>query len=352
MQAQERLENLAFPDRDPSLRALIARLSEPDAGKAADNFVSNEDSTVRVALDLERLAPAGSVYLGVGPDQNFTAIAHARPRLAFILDRRRRNLRLHLLHKGLLALANDRIDYLRRLTAREPVGALGGDATPEAIVDAFRAARFDRSRLDVEIARVREVVEPLGILEPAEFADLATIQARLAGPGLDARFLALPIYPTSARAILTRAGERRPHWLASSSTFARVRDLERSDRLVPLTADFAGPTALRRTGEWLRAHRLEVGVFYVSDVEFFLLRAGRFADYVANLSALPWAAGAVIVRTSTREIDHPERRSGESSTTVIRAAERFLARAERGEIASVDDLFEREGGRESLEGFR
>ena len=133
-----RLMDLAFPGRDESLARVIARLSEPDAGRVADNLITNEDSFARVATDLARLAPRNSVYLGVGPDQNFTYIAHARPSLAFIVDFRRRNALLHLAHKALMMLAPDRLSYLRRLIAREPAKPADGSAA--ALVTASRGA--------------------------------------------------------------------------------------------------------------------------------------------------------------------------------------------------------------------
>jgi hypothetical protein len=46
--------------------------------------------------ELRALAGRG-VYVGVGPDQNFSDIAHLRPSLAIVIDIRRENLLLHLL---------------------------------------------------------------------------------------------------------------------------------------------------------------------------------------------------------------------------------------------------------------
>ena len=37
-------------------------------------------------------------------------------------------------------------------------------------------------------------------------------------------------------------------------------------------------------------------VFAISDVEFSLLRAGKFAAYAANLDRLPWAEGAIALQ--------------------------------------------------------
>ena len=60
----------------------------------------------------------GGAYIGVGPDQNFSYIAHIRPAIAFIVDIRRDNLLLHLLFKALFAEARTRVEYLALLTGR------------------------------------------------------------------------------------------------------------------------------------------------------------------------------------------------------------------------------------------
>lgn len=304
--------------------------------------MTNEDSFPRVARDLARRAPEGSVYLGVGPDQNLTYIAHARPALAFVLDHRRRNLFLHLVHKALLTIAHDRPTYLAKLTARAPARAVPAEAPADELVAAFVAAHFERDRLDAAIAEVAAALRPLGVVRDDEWAELATIQAKLAGPGLDARFLALRMYPTLAQLIRTRARDGKPaHFLAEESLYRAVRDLQRADRVIPLVGDFAGPVSLARLGDWLRQRGRSVGVFYISDVEFFLLRSGRFARYVEGLDRLPRAEGAVVIRTSTRPLDSPERVAGDSSTTILRPMERFLADAQAGRIVTPDDLFDR-----------
>jgi hypothetical protein len=328
------------PPRATTFARTIAELSGPETGPPADNLVSNEDSYPRVAGELNRLAPERTVYLGVGPDQNFSLIAAARPASAFILDHRRRNVRLHLLHKGLMTLAEDRAGYLSTLTARAPSRTIGNDAPVAQLVEAFRSTAFDRARLDEAVGDVARVLKPVGVLADDEWPDLATIQARLAGPGVEARFLALRMYPTLARQVETTSRDGGPgHFLASEASYRLVRDLELRDRVIPIVGDFAGAESLTRLGGWLRREGQRIGVVYVSDVEFFLLRAGRFAAYIEGLARLPIAEGAVIVRTSTREIDHPERVAGDSSTTIVRSLGRFLEAAKAGRIRAVDDLF-------------
>lgn len=333
------LAELLFPARDVTFGAILRTLSERESGPAADNLVSNEDSYPRVAAEVARACPPGHVYLGVGPDQNFTLLAHAKPRLAFVMDYRRRNLLLHLVHKALFMLSLDRVAYLTRLTARTP-GRLADNLSADDLVAAFSAAKFDRQRLEATQAEVAAVLQPLGVLTESEWAQVATIQAKLAGPGMNARFLALPMYPTFGHLIRTQDRHGTPaHLLASETHYQAVRTLQQGDRLIPLVGDFSRPPSLPRLGVWLRDHSLQLSLLYMSDVEFFLLRSGHFASYVEGLAALPWVDGAQVVRTSTREIAHPDRVPGDSSTTVIQPIATFLRRACSGEIKSVEDLF-------------
>ena len=65
----------------------------------------------------------GGVYLGVGPDQNFTYILALQPKIAFIIDIRRQNMLQHLMYKALIEISKDRADFTFAIvfakTARE-----------------------------------------------------------------------------------------------------------------------------------------------------------------------------------------------------------------------------------------
>src|SRR5262245_866138 len=76
-----RLAQAELPARltDTEYWALIEELSEPDGFFRSDNLVSNEDTFQWVLGDLQRTVKPGGVYVGVGPDQNFTYIAALRP---------------------------------------------------------------------------------------------------------------------------------------------------------------------------------------------------------------------------------------------------------------------------------
>src|SRR5262245_23980367 len=107
----------ALPQRisGQDLWKLSTELSEPDGNFRSDNLVSNEMYMQRVIPELVRVAKPGRAYLGVGPEQNFTYIAAVKPAIAFIIDIRRGNLRLHLMYKALFELSADRAEFVSRL---------------------------------------------------------------------------------------------------------------------------------------------------------------------------------------------------------------------------------------------
>src|SRR6187399_3126168 len=109
---------------DREFWSLTGQISEPDGffrsnSGSPDNLLSNEGQLSTVAAQLAtRVKPSG-VYLGVGPEQNFTYIAAVRPRIAFITDIRRGNLHLHLVYKALFELTSNRNEFVSLLFTRK-----------------------------------------------------------------------------------------------------------------------------------------------------------------------------------------------------------------------------------------
>ena len=108
---------------DEEFWRLSTSFSEPaGAFTHSDNLVSNE---ICFAHAIRRLRPMGGVYIGVGPEQNFSYIARLRPAMAFIIDIRQENRNLHLMYKALFELSADRADFVSRLFSRERPAGLG-----------------------------------------------------------------------------------------------------------------------------------------------------------------------------------------------------------------------------------
>ena len=123
------LHNAALPESlaDSTFWRMVTELSEPGGYFQSENFVSNEMGLQHVIGYLEALTPPGGVYVGVGPEQNFTYLGALRPRIAFVVDIRRQNLLQHLWYKAVFELSPTRAEFLSRLFApsawrRDPGG--------------------------------------------------------------------------------------------------------------------------------------------------------------------------------------------------------------------------------------
>ncbi len=307
-----------FPARDEGMAAIIRGMSEPTRARHADNLMSNEDSYPRVSGELSRRVRPGGVFVGVGPDQNFSFVAHCRPALAFVIDHRRANLLLHMLHRALFCLAADRARYLSLFTARAFAAWTRAPSAAD-LVAAFQRAQFEKARLDATQREIRRVLEPLKIIRESEWAELARMQRAARGAGDECTLPGVANVSDLGSAVTTASRAGGPaHFLATEPFYQVVRERQIGERIVPLVGDFAGDHTFKALGEWLRHRGLKVDVLYISDVEFFLLRSKTFDAYIANLHKLPLSDQAIIIRTSTRSIVHAERVQGDSSTTVAR----------------------------------
>src|SRR5262245_18661946 len=104
---------------DEQFWKLSSEASEPDGTFRSDNLLSNELYFQYVLTDLLKTTKQGRVYMGVGPEQNFTYIAALKPRMAFIVDIRRGNLDLHLMYKAIFEMSRDRADFVSLLFSRK-----------------------------------------------------------------------------------------------------------------------------------------------------------------------------------------------------------------------------------------
>src|SRR5438874_3277844 len=100
-------EELPASLTDETYWKMVTDFSEPGGSFLSDNFVSNELAFQDVLPELTAGRKPGGVYLGVGPEQNFTYIAALKPKIAFIFDIRRQNMVEHLMYKALFELSKD-----------------------------------------------------------------------------------------------------------------------------------------------------------------------------------------------------------------------------------------------------
>jgi len=86
---------------DKDFWSIIVDLSEPGGTYPYENFVSNEAQYQDVIPALKVLTKPGGVFIGVGPEQNFTYVSALRSKLAFVVDIRRQNMLELLMYKAI-----------------------------------------------------------------------------------------------------------------------------------------------------------------------------------------------------------------------------------------------------------
>ena len=323
----------------------VATLSEPAGYFDTDNLISNESSYLQVLPELKRRGVHGGVYVGVGPDQNFSYIVDTRPAIAYIVDIRRDNVLLHLLFKAIFEESPTRVDYLAMLFGRTPPrdGADWRGATAArlaAYVD--QAPRTDAAALH---ARLERVVRSFGV--PLSAADLRTIAGfhqRFIDAGLALRFQSAGRppqwnYPTYGQMLVdTDASGRPAHFLATEEGYQFLRRLQQRDLVIPVVGDLSGPTAVANIGKAIAARGDRLTVFYVSNVEFYLFREGTFPRFIANLKRLPHTDNAVLIRSFFQRGGVRPSRPGDNSVSQVASIDELLRAVAAGRVTSYFDL--------------
>lgn len=292
---------------DAEFWKLASDISEPGGYfRIVDNFTSNEREVGQLYSMLRARGTNGGVYLGVGPEQNFTYIAAIRPSMAFIIDIRRQAVMQHLMFKAMFELSNDRADFIAMLFGKPRPAGIDSTTSIQAIWDAFWPVESDSVLSARNYARVvehltqvrgftltndeseqlRHVYESFYWFGP-EISTRGSRSRR--GWGNNSTFADLTGYSYDA------TGEPRS-FLSSEENYRYVKSLHERNLIVPVSGDFGGPKALRAIGEWLRRHGGVVSAFYVSNVEQYLFQDGKQEAFYANVAALPVNEHSVFIR--------------------------------------------------------
>jgi len=290
-------------DRD--FWSLVTESSEPDGFFRSDNLVSNERTYQEVVPELKKRTLTNGVYLGVGPDQNFTYIAALHPRMAFIVDIRRGNLLQHLYYKALVEMASDRADFLARLFSRERPEGIDALWTAGDLLDGFAEVEPSPELYQKNLADIRKwLTERHGFaLTPDDVRGIEYVASAFfaEGPSLRYSFPSprlSPVFPTYGDLMVADDGKGVNYgYLASEENFRSLRDYERRNLIVPVIGDFAGEKALRAVGKYIAAHGGTVNYFYTSNVEQYLFQNDAYRRYYGNVATLPLAEKSTFIRS-------------------------------------------------------
>ena len=293
---------------DDAFWSLVAEFSEEGGSFPSQNFVSNELTFQYVIPSLTEKTKTGGVYLGVGPEQNFTYIVATRPKIAFIFDIRRQNMLQHLMYKALIEISTDRADFLSRLFSRERPADVGPGSSVQELFRAYDVVENNSDLfLNTMDAIKKQLIEKHGFpLTPSDESRIRFVfSAFYFGPNLTyrgpttVRLVGSRQMPTFAELMMQtdEAGEARSY-LASEENFRILQDLERNNLVVPLVGDFAGEKAIRRVGQYLKEHDATVTAFYLSNVEQYLFEQGdNWSKFYRNVETLPLDSTSTFIRS-------------------------------------------------------
>jgi hypothetical protein len=295
---------------DAEFWMMVEDFSEPNGFFRSDNLLSNEAGLQTAIPKLKERVKPGGVYIGVGPEQNFTYILNLEPKLSFIVDIRRMNMLEHLLYKALFELSTDRADFLSRLFSRKRPKGLREDTSIEAIFDAYETAPADKTFFERNLSEVlvhlrqnhqfrltREDDDQIRYVYTAFFRS---------GPNLSYTFndsyyqgtLGMPTY----RELMldTDGNEDHPRnlgFLGTEERFRHLQAVQRKNLIVPLVGDFAGPKTLKSVARYLKEHDAMLSAFYTSNVEMYLFQEGDdWKRFYENVADIPSNAASTFIR--------------------------------------------------------
>jgi hypothetical protein len=299
----------SLPSRltDKEIWQLNADFSEPNGYFRSDNFLSNETGFQFVIPELVRLVKPGGVYLGVGPEQNFTYIVAVQPKIAFIFDIRRGNMIAHLMYKALLETSNDRAEFLSKLFSRPRPAGLDTTSTPDQLFQAYVAAAPDSVAFRKNLAAIKAYLTKTHAFamndSDSKLLDYTYGAFYGGGPQISYNYpygggfgRGMPNYATLQSA--TDANGKNWAYLATEANFRWLKDFESKNLVVPIVGDFAGPKAIRAVGQYLKDHHAVASVFYTSNVEQYLFQQDDdWGKYYRNAATLPLDSTSTFIRS-------------------------------------------------------
>jgi len=300
-----------LPDRlsDAEFWELSQGLSEPNGSFRSDNLLSNEVYLQYVIPDLLAVNKPGRVYMGVGPEQNFTYISALKPSMVFIVDVRRGNLDLHLMYKALFDMSADRADFLAKLFSRKRPDGLSAASSVADLFRAYASVAPDEALFEQNFTAIIDNLQKkhgLPLLEDdvpgiryvyGYFGQYGPELTYWMSGGFGGRggFRNAPTYGDLMVAG-DAAGTLRSY-LATEENWQVLKTLEAKNLLVPVVGNFAGPKAIKSVGAWLKRHNAIVSAFYLSNVEQYLYMDGIWTDFCRNSLELPIDENSQFIRS-------------------------------------------------------
>jgi hypothetical protein len=292
---------------DAEFWKLVTDISEPGGYfRIVDNFTSNEGEIGLIQTWIRKSGPQGGVYMGVGPEQNFSYISAVRPSMAFITDIRRQAVMQHLMSKAIFEMAPDRAEFISLQFAKPRPATLKPETSIQETWDAFRQVTTDRELAAKTYARIVDRLTKTHEFRftPDESSQLELVYQAFVnyGPGITTQSggrgggNALN-FESLTGWVYDDADPPAPQsFLSTDENYQFVKSLQDRNLIVPTSGDFGGPKAIRAIGTYVREHGSTISAFYVSNVEQYLFMDRKQMAFYDNVATLPITDKTVFIR--------------------------------------------------------
>jgi hypothetical protein len=336
---------------DEAFWTMFTEFSEAGGYFRSDNFVSNETAFQYVLKGLKK-ARTGGVYLGVGPDQNFTYIVAMQPKLAIIIDIRRQNAMQHLMYKALIETSEDRADFLSKLFSRPRPENVGPESTADALFTAYDRVEPDRQLYLQNFQAIKTHLKETHQfkLTPDDEASIQYVYSSFyfGGPeltynGVGAGFgrSRMPSYG-ELMGLTDEEGVNRSY-MGTEENFRTLQSLERRNLILPVVGDFAGPKAIRAVASYLKQHDAFVSAFYLSNVEQYLFQqSDDWRRFYRNVETLPIDETSTFIRSVFNGMAVTYQPSNYSlrSASLLSSIPELLKAFSAGDVRSYSDVID------------
>jgi len=335
---------------DKDFWRMIVDLSEPGGTYPYENFVSNELEYQDVIPALKAITKPGGVYIGVGPEQNFTYAAVLQSKLAFVIDIRRQNMLELLMYKALFDMSPNRADFVSNLFSCVRPAGLDIKTTAAALFTAYENAKVDPDLAAKNLATIKAYMTKHGYeLTSEDIGSIAKVHDVFSRGGPSINYYFASAAPTglgpSRGGTYTRlmntadSTGRNSSFLATEESYLYVREMQRKNLIVPLVGDFAGPAVIRNVGRYLTERKATVGVFYISNVETYLSDPQKQTFY-ENVATLPVDSSSMFIR---HILGNPARgltwwRQGMSNVSTIAPMSEFISQIKSGRRPTFQEI--------------
>jgi hypothetical protein len=215
------------------------------------------------------------------------------------------------------------------------------------LVDYIDNTPADAKLFEKTSSELRREIQKFGLsVSGSDLDSIGKIHEAFFEAGLDIRYSShhrppRSIYPTYRELILERdlAGNQQ-HYFNSEDDFQFLKKMQEQDLVVPLVGDLSGPQAMKAIGKYVAEIKEKISAFYVSNVEFYLVRQGTYDKFIENVKSLPIDRNSLIIRSYFNYYapPHPQAEGNHFSTQLIQRIEDLLKMCQAGECENYMDI--------------